>query len=236
MKGQIVTLGAALLLSLSAAAQEASIPPSSTPPPYCNPCLYYGGDFQPESPNQGAFTNGNTIYIPDSTVYAEFAIPTGQVWEIIGLLTNNLSNDDGVLDPKQAVWSISSGLSAGNPGMVIASGTAAAWVKSTGRGIDGSFEYTVRVGVSPLRLGAGEYWLSVQPQCTNAGDEACTTAEFGVTNTNGTNAYGPAQAPNAGFETSSYFGVYYLPLCQFHGPQGTCRLMSAGVLGHVLKQ
>lgn len=233
MKRSLVALAATLLLGLNyAAAQEPATPQTSTPPSYCNPCLYYGGDFEPRQGYATAYPNENTVYVPNSSVYAEFGIPSGQVWEIKGLFTNDLSNNGGVLDPKQAAWSVSSGMSTGDPGTVIASGTATPTVQPTGRSVDTFVEYTVRVGIPQLTLGAGEYWLQVQPQCTNTGDDACTTAEFSISNTNGTNAYGPPQAPNASFENSDFLGADYLPLCQFDGGGGTCRWVSAGVIGY----
>ena len=104
-------------------------------PSYCNPCLFYQGDINPSAANANGFANENTqpsIGL-SATTYAAVHVPAAEKWEVTGLATNNLSNNGGVLDPKQATWSISKGLSSGNPGTTIASGTASATATATGR-------------------------------------------------------------------------------------------------------
>jgi hypothetical protein len=212
-----------------------SSPESSTQPSYCNPCLFYGGDLDPTAANAQGFANENTqpsIGLA-ATTYPAVHVPSGiKGWEVTGLVTNNQSNNGGVLDPNQATWSISKNVSTGNAGTTIASGTATASVGPTGRSVFGFTEYWVSVTFSPVRLNpGGNYWISVVPQCTNANDPACGSAEFFLSNTNQLNAY-PAPIvghTGLGFFNSSYFGFDYAPLCTVS--LNGCQYSSFGVIG-----
>jgi len=154
---------------------------------------------------------------------------------VTGLFTNDQSNNGGVLDPDQATWSISTGVSSGNAGTTIASGTATAVVGPTGRSVFGFTEYWVLVNFSPVHLAPSHnYWVSVVPQCTNTGDSACSTAEFFLSNSSEqTNAYpGPLTGhAGLGFFNSTYFGYDYTPLCDVS--RDGCQYLSFGVLGTI---
>jgi hypothetical protein len=161
-------------------------------PSYCSPCLFYAGDLNPSAANADGFANENTqpSIAVSATTYPAVHVPAGQNWEVTGLVTNNQSNNGGVLDPMQATWSISKGVSSGNPGTTIASGTATAVVGPTGRSFHGFTEYWVTVNFSPVHLNpSGHYWISVVPQCTSMTDPACSAAEFFLSNTDQTNAF-----------------------------------------------
>src|ERR1051326_5141947 len=83
----------------------------STPPSYCTPCLFYGGDINTSAANAQAFANENTqppIGL-SATTYPAVHVPSTENWSVTGLATNNMSNNGGVLDPQQATWSISTG-------------------------------------------------------------------------------------------------------------------------------
>ena len=63
----------------AAAVVEEERPESSTAPSYCNPCFYYGGDFDPSSSIANAFTDGTTANtIAAAEVFVPFVVPTGQ--------------------------------------------------------------------------------------------------------------------------------------------------------------
>jgi hypothetical protein len=212
-------------------------PRSLTAPSYCSPCLWYGGDIDPSAANANGFANENTQ--PNvglaATTYAAVHVPAGTNWDVTGLVTNNLSNNGGILDPDQATWSISEGITSGSGGTTVASGTATASVGPTGRSDFGFTEYWVSVNFSPVHLNPGHnYWISVVPQCTNAGDSACNTAEFFLSDsTSQTNAYpGPLTGHTGlGFFNSSYFGFTYAPICSVSA-EG-CQYLSAGVIGTI---
>lgn len=209
---------------------------SVTPPSYCTPCLFYAGDLNSSAANAQGFANENTqpsIGL-SATTYPAFHVPSTENWEVSGLATNNQSNNGGVLDPNQATWSISKGVSSGNAGTTIASGTATATVTPTGRSAFGFTEYNVLVSFSPVHLNpSGNYWISVVPQCTNGNDGACNSAEFFLSNTDQTNAYPAAITGHTGlgFFNSSYFGFDYAPLCSVSGDG--CQYSSFAVIGTV---
>lgn len=203
-----------------------------SPPSYCQPCLFYGGDINPSSPNVNAFGNENTLLVSDTTLYVPFTVPSGQRWKISGVFTNNIADGYEGIDPMQATWSISIAMSSGNAGTVIASGMGTATFTATGRNAFGFNEYTVGV---PFDAGAtvvlrpGTYWLSVVPQCTNSGNTNCYVAQYFVSNTGGLNSYGPQEPTAKSFWNSSYFGYTYANACAVN-TMG-CEKFSAGVEG-----
>lgn len=208
----------------------------TTQPTRCSPCLWYGGDLNPSSSAAQGFANENTVLVSTTTTFAAFRVPAGQDWAATGAIVNVLSNNGGVLDPKQAVWAFTKGISNGNAGTTIATGTASAAVSATGRTAFGLTEYTVAVQFPKVALmGQGPagsaYWVSVVPQCTNTGDSSCTSAEFFLSDTDLTNQFGPADPNFAGFFNSAHFSDNYAPLCTVNSLG--CEWSSAGVLGTV---
>jgi hypothetical protein len=90
---------------------NASAVPS--PPPYCKPCLFYGGDFDPSGPSPNALENqdAQTGY---AALYVAFAVPANQTWTVAGVFSNNLAFASAAkLAPPQIEWSISTGVSQG---------------------------------------------------------------------------------------------------------------------------
>ncbi len=124
------------VLSKLASAQTA------TPPPYCRPCLFYGGDFDASNPAANSLQNGILYRGSPAAVYVPFFIPSGQVWTVTGFFSNNLSSSS-FLDPPEIKWSISTGVSAGNPGTLIGQGRIPATYTPTGRSFNGFTEYTL---------------------------------------------------------------------------------------------
>ena len=106
-----------------ATAQEAAAP-TPVPPAVCNPCLFYGGDFNPESSNANALVNELTTgVVSGAFVYVPFVVPEGKVWTVTALFSNNLSYTE-VIDPESAIWSISTGVTQGSGGNTVANGAA----------------------------------------------------------------------------------------------------------------
>src|SRR6202041_814020 len=58
------------------------------PPPACDPCAFYGGDFDPSSPNATGLSSENTLLIPGSSTYGNFNVPTGFTLTVTGVLFN----------------------------------------------------------------------------------------------------------------------------------------------------
>jgi hypothetical protein len=140
---------AALVLNTTAVAQA---PPGS---------LWYNGDFN--------FVNGlanerNTT-VSQAAVYEDFNGPTtGFQWNVTALFSDNLLNTTVT----GADWEIRTGISEGNAGTLIASGTTSTpIVTATGRSAFGYTEYMVEVSGLSITLNplpAGQfYWLNVTP-------------------------------------------------------------------------
>jgi hypothetical protein len=145
----LATLFAALLLGSAAARADA--------------VLWYNGD-----PN-GASEAGNGLQpSSDLMIFDDFNVtdPAGwviqRVWSIDAIF-----GSDAVT---QAHWEIRSGVSAGNGGTLIASGTTAATQTAVGRmGIIGPM-YTIEVDGLNVHLGPGTYWLAVVPELLSDSD------------------------------------------------------------------
>ena len=121
------------------------------------------------------------------------------------------------MNPKEATWEIRSGVSNGNGGTVVASGTAAATMKPTGRVFIGLGEYSVGVKFPAVSLSSGTYWVNVTPQCTDSSDGQCTSfaTRYFVSNTvkEADNVHGSWQPVGQMFLNSSFFGFDFINWC-----------------------
>jgi hypothetical protein len=212
---------------------------TATPPSYCHPCLFYGGDFDASNPAANALGNGLLYSGSPAAVYVPFFIPSGQVWTVTGFFSNNLSSSS-FLDPAEIKWSISTGISAENPGTLIGQGRIPATYTPTGRSFDGLTEYT-SLGHLPrakaITLTHGIYWMTAIPICT---DPSCGDANFYLSDVE------DIPAPNhKGIEPnddSFYFwtgGNYFFAptaypngVCNGGGDGTGCDRFSAGLLGY----
>jgi hypothetical protein len=167
-----------------------------TPPAYCNPCLFYGGDFDPSGPEPNGLYNGNTS--SSATVYVPFTISKGgKAVTVTGLFANieyypssavfGAGNGPYATD---ALWSISTGVASGDlpgapPESVVCSGTdtyadnGASELTFTGRiafGLYGEYTTSVQVNGCPELTGpksgspsgTATYWITVVPECTGS--------------------------------------------------------------------
>jgi len=162
---------------------------------------FYAGDFDPNNPNANGLANENDAIVGGNpygaATYENFVV--GSPITVNGLFTNNLSQNT----PTAGYWEIRSGVSEGNGGTLIASGTGAVTNTPTGRSGFGYTEYTNLVG-DPLgvNLDAGTYWYAVVPVCTTCGGRTFNSNTFGL-NQVGTNI------PNQQFFNSSFFGANF---------------------------
>jgi len=160
-------------------------------------CGFYGGDLDLNDPNQNGLANENDAIVGGSpygaATYQNFLWGGGYVG---GLATNNLSN----LNPATAYWEIRSGVSEGNGGTLIASGTGATSNQPTGRSDFGFVEYTNFVGGLGVMLGSGTYWFAVVPQ-----DPSNANRSFN-SDTDGLNSVG-SQISGEQFFNSAFFGA-----------------------------
>jgi hypothetical protein len=173
-------------------------------PSYCNPCLFYGGDLDLNDPNQNGLANEKDLIVNQSAVYTPF-VPDHN-WTVTGLFTNNLMN----IQALSADWEIRTGISEGNGGTVVASGsTDHPIVTDTGINDFGFEVFDVKVEGLNVQLQQGvTYWLSVVPVCLDPNNPNCSGRSFQA-NTDGLNAFGPPEPQNDSFWNSSFFGVFF---------------------------
>jgi hypothetical protein len=178
---------AALLLNTTADAQA---PPGS---------VWYNGDFN----GVNGLANEENTLITQAAVYDNFIVPAGG-WTLAGVFSDNLAST--VITG--ADWEIRTGVSEGNGGTLVASGsTSSPIVTPTGRSGFGYTEYTVEVTGLNLflpTLPSGQfYWLNVTP----VGDG--TGRSFNST-TSGANAIGqPRGNDQNAFFNSTFFGANF---------------------------
>ena len=163
-------------------------------------CAFYGGDLDLNDPNQNGLANENDAIVGGSpygaATYQNFILSGSQT--ITGLASNNLSG----LNPATAYWEIRSGVSEGNGGTLIASGTGATSNQATGRSDFGFTEYTNFVGGLNVSLGAGQYWMAVVPQDPSNANRSYNS------NTDGLNSVG-TQTINQQYFNSAFFGANF---------------------------
>ena len=138
--------------------------------------LFYGGDFVPSFWYSDSLPNENDASVHGdpygSAVYQNVIIPTGQTWNVTGLF----SNDIMTLSPTSVYWEIRTGISEGNGGSLIASGSG-----SDSYHLKGAFdEYTNTVNGLNLTLGPGMYWFSVVPEAPGQQGRSYNTNTFGA--------------------------------------------------------
>ena len=140
---------------------------SFAPPAACSPCLYYSGDFDANDANANGLANESDAIVPSSSIYTP--VTPNVTWHASALFINTLSG----LTPTTATWEIRTGVSEGNGGTLVASGSGAVTQTATGRTGFGFTEYTDSVAVS-VTLNAGTtYWINVTPVCA-----ACASRAF----------------------------------------------------------
>jgi hypothetical protein len=179
------------------------------------PILWYNGDFNSRN---GLANERNTI-VSEAAVYDDFNVPNGEMWPVAGLFSDNLLNTTIT----GADWEIRSGVSEGNPGTLIASGTTdSPIVTPTGRSGFGYLEYMVEVTGLNLTLTPGTYWLNVTPIGDGTGRSYNST-------TSGANCIGtPCGDDDNAFFNSTYFGTFF---DHTYNQCSDCQDFSMGVIG-----
>jgi hypothetical protein len=129
--------------------------------------LFYGGDWDSGSSTNMRYQSANTG-VSTASVYQGFVVPNGVSWQVDGLFFNSqfaffASEADRRNSVTTALWAVRSGVSMGNGGTLLASGSSAITLNSTGRSDAYGIEYTVGVSNLSVNLGAGSYWMNVTP-------------------------------------------------------------------------
>ncbi len=161
-------------------------------------CLFYGGDFNTNNPNADGLANETDAIVGGSpygaATYQNFTPSTSVV--VYGLFTDNLSG----LNPSSGYWEIRSGISEGNGGTLVASGTAAMTHTATGRSAFGYNEYRDEVDTVYVNLTGGtQYWMAVVPNDPNNANRS-----FNSNSTDGINAVGTQQSNNQYFNAPAF--------------------------------
>jgi hypothetical protein len=195
--------------------------------------LWYNGDF--DGRNGGANQDGGQLGAGEySHIYDNFTGPgSGQTWNVTGLFSDNLMAAGLNTAITSASWDIRTGVSEGNGGTVVASGTNAAVVTATGRSGFGLLEYQVTVSglsLSLPALGSGFYFLNVSPIVP-----ANVTGQSFQSTTSGANAVGtPPGNDGNSWWNSNLFGVNFTSTTAIFG-SGTWDV-SGGVIGTVVPE
>ncbi len=167
---------------------------------FADTLYFYGGDIDPNNPNVNGLANENDAIVGGNpygaATYQNFVVSSPIT--VGGLFTNNLSQ----LSPTAGYWEIRSGVSEGNGGNLIASGTGAVTNNPTGRSAFGYTEYQNLVSGLSVSLAAGTYWEAVVPVCTSCNGRSFNSNTFGL-NSVGT------QNSNQQFFNSSFFGANF---------------------------
>jgi hypothetical protein len=159
---------------------------------------FYGGDMDPNDPNSRALANETDLTVTGdpygAATYQNFYVQ-GSAITTTALFTNNLST----ITPTSGYWEIRSGLSEGNGGTLIASGTDPNITHTlTGRSRAGYDEYTDQVSAS-VNLAVGQYWFAVVPACPTCDGRSFNSNTFGL------NSVGTSDS-DLQYANSSYFG------------------------------
>jgi len=179
-------VSAALMLNTSVRAQA---PPGS---------LWYNGDFD----QRNGLANERNTTVSQAAVYEDFNITGGPMWDVTAVFSDNLFF--GTVVVTGADWEIRTGISEGNAGTLIASGTTSSpEVTQIECDWQGICEYGVEVTGLNVHLNPGHYWLNVTPVGNGTG------RSFNVT-TSGANCVGtPCGNNQNAFFNSTYFGAYF---------------------------
>jgi hypothetical protein len=152
-------------------------------------------------------------------VFDDFIVPTDQVWNVFGVYSNNYDSMTGYTGVE---WSIRQGITAGNGGTLIASGTNTGndfQVIFHNAGDFGYTEYTVNAINLNITLTAGTYFLNVTPIGSGTGRSF-------TSDTSGAGCIGnPCGNNGNAFFDSNFFGANYQPT----GDQGQPGDFSMGV-------
>ena len=198
-----------LVLRAAAVAAFATALPSSA-----QAQLWYNGDFN----GANALSSERNTLVSQSMVYDNFVV-TGAGWTINSVFGNFLAN----FAWSTADYEIRSGVSTGNGGTLLFSGSGvAASQVATGTSAFGLTEYTATISGLSIFLNPGTYWLGISPVGTgnNNSDRAFLATTSG---TNGSNA----NIDGVAYFNSTFFGANFGPTSS----QGVVGDLSLGVDG-----
>ena len=162
--------------------------------------LWYNGD---QDAVDGIANEVNGIRPGTTLTYDNFLVD-GSGWFIDSLWSNNEMED---IAATSAYWEIRSGVTAGNGGTLVASGTSSATQTATGNVLFGRLEYQIRVDGLNLFLNPGEYWLGLAPIANGTGKSFVST----TSNLNGIGTFLDSDAfINSAFFAQDFGSIEFL--------------------------
>ena len=203
---------AALVLNTTSIAQA---PPGS---------LWYNGDFN----GVNCIPNERNTLVSQAAVYDDFNVTASQGWHVTAVFSDNLLfvNPPGYV--AGADWEIRTGISEGNAGTLVASGTTQTPLVTFTFRTENEFMVEV-TGLNvflPMLPSGQHYWLNVTPVGNGTG-------RFFNSNTSGTNCVGtPCGNDQNAFFNSTYFGTYFTNTNNYDGQPD----FSMGVIGTVVPE
>ena len=156
-------------------------------------------------------------------VFDDFKVTDSPGWHLTSLYSNNIMNYS--TSTTAVEWSIHQGITEGNPGTTVASGTSTDFA-ITVHHVDEFTEYTVRVLGLNINLAPGTYFLNVTPVGSGQGRSFDS-------DTSGVGCIGTPCGNNGNaFFDSNFFGANY----QSTAEQGQPGDFSMGVIGTVVPE
>ena len=168
---------------------------------YAANLYFYGGDWAPNDPDANGLANENDSY-DGGNPYGAATYQNFVAWTpitVTGLFTNNAID----YVPTSGYWEIRSGVSEGNGGTLVASGSGILTITPTGRSGDGYDEYSDTVTGLNVNLAADTYWFGVVPTCPT-----CNGRSFNTNSVYGINAVG-TQVSNHQYWNSAFYGANF---------------------------
>ena len=207
-----LALAAALVLNTSVCAQA---PPGS---------LWYNGDWN----YVNGLANERNTAVTQAAVYDDFNVTAPLGWNVTAVFSDNLITPNTVVG---ADWEIRTGISEGNAGTLIASGTTNSPLVTLIDDLHQIPEYMVEAtGLNvflPMLPSGQHYWLNVTPVGNGFGRSFNST-------TSGTNCVGtPCGNDDNSFFNSTFFGAYFDHASNYVGFPAD---FSNGVIGTVVPE
>jgi hypothetical protein len=177
-----------------------------TPTPTATPAgaLWYNGDFDGVD---GLTNEENTFAEGFSHIFDDFNVNDSGGWDVDSVFSDDLASTNII----GASFEIRQGVSSGNGGTLIASGTTMTPdVTPTGRSGFGFTEFQVAITGLNIHLDQGTYWLNVTPIGPLDGGRSFDST------TSGANCIGtPCGDNDTAFLDSTLFGAVFEPVADF---------------------
>jgi hypothetical protein len=201
MIGRLLTAALVALVLTGAFALNTTAIAQSPPGGYGDGFLWYNGDFNGVN---GLANERNTI-VTQAAVYDDFNVTAPLGWNVTAVFSDNLMTPGENITG--ADWEIRTGISEGNAGTLVASGTTNSPIVTLTWCHFGFCEYRVEVPslsvFLPMLPSGQHYWLNVTPVGNGTGRSFNST-------TSGTHCVGtPCGNDQNAFFNSTFFGYFF---------------------------